>query len=337
MFQNYINHIVFVVDGSGSMHHLTQDVVRVFDNQIKYLSQRSQELNQETRVSVYLFSYSRKIECLVYDMDVMRLPSLKGFYSPDGQTALVDATLKAIGDLGKTPELYGDHAFLIYTLTDGKENDSKAGPDVLSNAIVHLPDNWTLAVLVPNQQGVYEAKKFGFPAENISVWDSSSSKGFEEVGTVIRQATDSFMRGRATGIRGTRSLFRPDIQVSTSQIKRSLEELNPSEYNIFRVPKDSSIRDFVEMVTRREYVKGSSYYQLVERRKPHKIQNYKEVCIKDMNSGKVYTGDNARLVLGLPDYTVEVKPGNFKNFEVFIQSTSVNRKLLKGTEVIVMR
>jgi len=335
MIQNYINHIVFVVDRSGSMQQLTQDVVRVFDSQIKYLSQRSQELNQETRVSVYLFSYWNRIECLVYDMDVMRLPSLKGYYDPDGQTALIDATLKAISDLGKTPELYGDHAFLIYTLTDGQENNSRNQSHVLLTAIEALPENWTLAVLVPDQRGVFESKKFGFPVENISIWDPSSVKGFEEAGSVIRQATDNFMKGRASGIRGTRNLFRPDITATASQVKKSLEELKLNEYIIFRVKKDSPIREFVESVMRK-YVKGSAYYQLVERKKPHKIQNYKQVCIRDNNSGKVYTGDNARLILGLPDYQVEVKPGNFKNFDVFVQSTSVNRKLTKGTDLIVL-
>jgi len=336
MIQNYINHIVFVVDRSGSMHHLSEDVVRVFDSQIKYLSQRSQELNQETRVSVYLFSYCNKIECLIYDMDVMRLPSLSGYYRADGQTALIDAALKAIEDLGKTPELYGDHAFLIYTLTDGEENNSKNRSNILLNAINALPENWTLAVLVPDQRGVYEAKKFGFPAENIAVWDPSSVKGFEAAGSVMQKATDDFMRGRASGIRGTRNLFRPDIVATAAQVKRSLEELKPYEYTTLRVRKDSSIRDFVETATGRDYVKGSAFYQLVERKKPHKIQNYKQICIRDNESGKVYTGDNARLVLGLPDYQVEVKPGNFKNFDVFVQSTSVNRRLPKGTDLIVL-
>jgi hypothetical protein len=143
------------------------------------------------------------------------------------------------------------------------------------------------------------------------------------------------MDGRSRGIRKSTSLFRPDITATPSQIKRKLEELNPSEYTIFKVGKDSEIRDFVERVTRREYIKGSAFYQLVERKKPHKIQNYKQVCIRNTNDGKVYTGDNARNLLGLPDYQVEVKPGNFKQFEVFIQSTSVNRKLNKGTELIV--
>jgi hypothetical protein len=319
------------------MQLLSSEVVEVFDSEIKYLAKRSQEVNQETRVSVYLFSDWNRIECLIYDMDVMRLPSLRGFYKAGGQTALRDATIKAIGDLETIKELYGDHAFLIYTLTDGQENDSKLSTENLSRAIYNLPDNWTLAVLVPDQRGAFEAKKFGFPAENISVWDSTSSIGVREVGRTIRKATESFMTGRSQGIRGSTSLFRPDIIATASQVKRNLEELNPSEYTIFRVGKDSEIRDFVEKATRREYVKGSAYYQLVERKKPHKIQNYKEVCIRDMSSGKVYTGDNARDVLGLPEYTVEVKPGNFKNFDVFIQSTSVNRKLLKGTEILVMR
>lgn len=46
---NYINHIALVLDASGSMQYLAQDVVKVADNQIAYLAQRSNELDQETR------------------------------------------------------------------------------------------------------------------------------------------------------------------------------------------------------------------------------------------------------------------------------------------------
>ncbi len=331
-----VNHIVFVVDASGSMQRISNEVVKVFDNQIKYLSQRSQELNQETRVSVYLFNYSSRINCLIYDMDVMRLPSLAGYYRADGQTALLDATLKAIYDLGKTPELYGDHAFLIYTLTDGQENNSVARPDVLSKAINSLPENWTLAVLVPDQSGVFEAKKFGFPADNISVWDSTTSKGMAEVGNVIQQATDHFFTFRSQGIRSSRSLFRPNITATPSQVRRTLEEVNPISYRIFRVPRTSIIRDFVANQTG-SYIPGSAFYQVVERKKPHKVQDYKAICIRDNRNGKLYTGDNVRLILGLPDSgEVKIKPGDFQDYDVFIQSTSYNRKLEKGSELVVM-
>src|SRR5688572_10516672 len=101
--KNYINHIVFVLDESSSMGHLTQKVIEVFDGQIKHLATRSQEMDQETRVSVYNFNDNTRN--IVYDKDVLRLPSLKGHYSPSGCTALLGATLKALEDLKETPEL----------------------------------------------------------------------------------------------------------------------------------------------------------------------------------------------------------------------------------------
>lgn len=53
--QHYINHIALVVDKSGSMGPLKDAVVKVFDREIENLKKRSIELNQETRISVYLF------------------------------------------------------------------------------------------------------------------------------------------------------------------------------------------------------------------------------------------------------------------------------------------
>ncbi len=340
MLQNYINHIALLLDASGSMSKLASTVVKVFDNEIKNLARRSQETNQETRVSVYTFSGKNQIECLVYDIDVMRMPSIAGYYSIKDMTALLDATMKAIHDLGQTPQLYGDHAFLIYALTDGMENDSFCKPDGLAKAIHSLPENWTLAVLVPDQRGVFEAKKAGFPADNIEVWDATSVKGLEAVGSRIRETSDHFFDFRSRGIRGTSSLFRPNISATPSQVKRALDVMNPMKYWIFRVPRtrDYEIRDFVEYVTGKSYVRGSTFYQLTERRKPHKVQDYKAIIIRDMTTGNCYTGDNARTLLGLPEVgEVKVKPGDFGNYDVFVQSTSVNRKLLAGTSVLVIK
>jgi Mg-chelatase subunit ChlD len=69
--QNYINHVVLVLDESASMTNHKRDLVRVADGQIEYLARRSQELDQETRVSVYVFS--NEVKCLIYDKDVLRL------------------------------------------------------------------------------------------------------------------------------------------------------------------------------------------------------------------------------------------------------------------------
>jgi hypothetical protein len=81
--ENIINHIVLVLDASDSMRDIKNDVVKVADNQIQYLATRSKELDQETRITVYTFEggnyYSPKnIQCLIYDKDVLRVPSIAG-------------------------------------------------------------------------------------------------------------------------------------------------------------------------------------------------------------------------------------------------------------------
>lgn len=330
MNNQLINHIAYVLDSSGSMAGLSDQVIKVFDEQIKYLAKRSQELNQETRVSVYLFNETT--QCIVFDKDVMRLPSLKGLYQPDGGTALIDATLKAIDDLKDTSTLYFDHAFLMYVQTDGEENRSNFTAAKLTKEINNLPDNWTVAVFVPNQHGVQEAKRFGFPAANVQIWETTS-KGLKESASIIQRSTDAFMQGRAAGIRGTKNLFAVDAaSLTVSAVKNNLRELKPSEYQLLPVSKDSIIQPFVESWTG-GYTKGSAYYMLT---KPESVQGYKQVCIQNKLNGKVYAGTEAREMLGLPDYEVKVQPGDHGDWDIFCQSTSTNRKLPKGSKVLVL-
>ena len=109
--QNYINHIVLVLDHSTSMGNLAQTVVKVADMQVAELAQSSQALDQETRMTVYQFGNTT--ECIYFDKDVLRMPSIKNKYRIEGSTALIDATMQAINDLKQTNTLYGDHAFLV--------------------------------------------------------------------------------------------------------------------------------------------------------------------------------------------------------------------------------
>lgn len=334
MLSNIINHITFVLDKSSSMTRLRNDVVRVFDAQIAKLAQQSKSLDQETRVTVYLFN--GETTCLVYDKDVLRLPSLKNLYETSGGTALIDATLLAIDELGKTAQLHGDHAFLIYVLTDGEENRSANGAAVLSEKIKSLPENWTLAALVPNQLGVHDAKKFGFPANNIAVW-STTGVGLEDAGDVVSNATQNFMTSRTLGVRGTKTLFSLDTTgLNKAAVKNSLDALSPTSFMVLPVAREGFvIKDFVESWTKVPYVVGSTYHQLV---KPETVQPYKQICIQEKLTGKVYSGDNARNLIGLPaGTTVKVCPANNTVFNIFLQSTSVNRKLVAGTNVIVFK
>jgi len=330
--QNLVNHITFIIDKSASMNGLYRQVEKVFDNEISQLRIRSKELDQETRVSVYLFN--AQVECLVFDMDVMRMPSLVGTIGVSGRTALLDATAQAIRDLETLPEKYGDHAFLFYVITDGEENDSGIDKDDFRRLLSNLKDNCTVTCMVPDQRGVYEAKKFGFPKNNIAIW-STTDEGIREVGKVTRSAMNSYMDMRAKGVRSTSNFYHTDLgNVTKTQVKRTLDELKPSQYRILRVGnKDEVIKPFIERWLKQEYRIGQGYYELV---KTEEIQGGKAVCIQHKQDGRVYGGQEAREVLQLPSYTLKVKPGDHGDWNIFVQSTSVNRKLPAHTSLLVM-
>jgi hypothetical protein len=333
MLPNLINRVALVVDASSSISQrgLTETLAKVLDNQIAYLAKRDRELGQETRATVYTFA--DKVQCLLYDRDVLRLPSLKEYYRPYGNTALIDGLMKAIEDMKKSANLYGDFAHLIVAITDGEENCSSHSSSDLSRTINSLPENWTVAVMVPNQNGVFEAKRAGIPANNINVWDTTVS-GAETAGSVLRQATESFMKARTTGVKGTKNLFSMDTSaLTTTAVKQNLVELSPSSYHLLNVHSKAVIKPFIES-WKIEFRAGQAYYQLT---KPEKVQGYKQVCIQDKLTGKIYGGNLARELLGLPDHEVKVGPAQHPKYNLFLQSSSFNRNLVAGTQLLVMK
>ncbi|MEU7067439.1 vWA domain-containing protein [Streptomyces sp. NPDC053429] len=342
--QNYINHVALVLDASSSMSHLSRKVIDVADQQIAYLARRSKELDQETRVTVYVFA--DKVECVIYDKDVLRMPSLKQLYRVGGMTALLAATLKSQRELAQTAQIYGDHSFLTFVLTDGQENASHHGPDApsrdpreLTRAVANLietqEDNWTLAVLVPDQMGKREAMQCGFPKDNIAVWDATSTQGLQEAGQVIQQATEKFMVGRAQGIRGSRTVFSTGAEtVNKDTIKAAgLTPVDPAGYQLVPVAREAVIREWV-VESGHTYRTGCAFYQLS---KSEKVQARKQIAVLEKKTDRVYTGPQARALLGLPDAEVRVKPDQNDDFTIFVQSTSVNRKLVPNTRLLLMK
>ena len=96
---------------------------------------------------------------------------------------------------------------------------------------------------------------------------------------------------------------------------------------------DCKIRDAI-IGHGKEWIKGAAFYQLIKTEK--KVQDYKLVALRVKTSGKVYCGADARSMLGIGQAvgTVRLVPGDHGKFDVFIQSTSVNRKIPAGTEVM---
>jgi hypothetical protein len=90
----------------------------------------------------------------------------------------------------------------------------------------------------------------------------------------------------------------------------------------------------VELATGRPYRTGSAFYELT---KTESIQASKQLAVMDKRTfGGVYTGPQARQVLGLPDYEIRVTPSQHPDYDIFVQSTSVNRKLVPSTRLLVL-
>jgi hypothetical protein len=325
------NHVVFVLDESSSMTKHAGALVTVVDNEIKYLANRSNETGQETRVSVFLFSSSGTARCVIYDMDVLRLPSIKELYKPNGMTALCDCTILAIEDMLKTPQKYGQHSFLFYVFTDGMENAStNINRQRIPVVIGGLADNWTFVTFVPDQIAKSEAQNFGFPKDNIAVWDTTSVRGMEEVGQRVREVTNSYFDVRKSGGRGLGKSVFTLKKLSVDEILRNLTPVPRTNYRIFPVTQKMWIRDFIN-AQGLFYQKGYAYYQLT---KNEKIQADKAIIVEVR--GQLYAGSAARQLLQLPDQEVLVQAEQYPDYTIFVQSNSVNRNLIPGQRVIYL-
>ncbi|WP_436840029.1 VWA domain-containing protein [Streptomyces althioticus] len=354
--KHFVNHVALVIDKSGSMQGHSEQLVRVVDEFVKGLAEESDRLGHETRISLYAFDHL--VENLVWDMDVKHLPSMRGLYTVEnGATALIQASVKALDDLGHIWEEYGEHSFLQVVVTDGEENASGADttgsrhdlmPDGravldewrsrIADKMNTLPDHWTSAIMVPNSLAKRTAQQYGFPTGNISIWDADSDQGVEEAIGAVKTAATRFLRDREQGVRGTRNLFAMGQDLSAADVTSNLQALDAGKYVLIPVDRPTSIRDFVTSAGH-PYKTGCAFYELSKR---EKVQARKQIAVAEKDpatgrmTGKVFTGPAARQLLGLPATEVTVAPGSNGAYTVFVQSTSVNRKLVPGTKLLVL-
>lgn len=367
--KNKIHHFWYLLDASGSMTRHLRTVPKVMDAQVKSLSDDSKNHpGEETRVSVFMFSspgggmYCSYVdyECLLYDMDVLHVPSIAGLYRINGGTALCDAMVRIIGDMKMVPEKYGEHFHLLQVITDGEELHSTfQGRSILPSLIAGLPANYTVSAFTPNATGKHYLMRYGVPPGNIDIWDPAGENAMEEVAVAMASSTSSYMSttrsGAATSVQ---NLFEANAP-KKSEILAGLVPLTPGSYYFETVTADDlaqtfpkgHIGKFMELKARQKdphsqyrFVPGDCYYEFSKR---ERIQYYKDAAIvvldPSRNEEDVYVGEKIRGKLGLPEKSekkeVRISPGDWtrKGYRVFIRSTSPNRKLLAGSRVLVMR
>ena len=112
----------------------------------------------------------------------------------------------------------------------------------------------------------------------------------------------------------------------------SLDPVEPARFQTVYVDSDAVIKAFVVDEMGAKFKVGRGFYQWT---KTETIQEKKEVILRDKKSGDMWTGEEAREMIGLPYGTRgRLSPASLPEYDVFVQSTSWNRKLKGGTEFL---
>jgi hypothetical protein len=331
-----ITYVAFVVDESGSMSSLRHRTIESVKSMVE--SVRNQGKTQKVFLS--LLSFNDLVNVALPPTDVSRLANLSiDSYNPRGGTALFDAVGEAAEQLRRAA--YGNGhdqaSFLVVAFTDGDENRSSRYNGTSLNLLIgklQAEGSWTLTFQVPRGMSHY-LTRLGISTDNIREWEQTD-RGMQELAVTTNTGMTAYFTERSKGVRSVNSFYakvKTDLgKVSDSQIKRSLDNVT-GDYRLFTTTKETRIDEFVALATKRPYVTGSTFYQLM---KPEKVQPQKGVLLLDKRDDRVYGGNGARDIVGLPDgQYARVNPGNHSNYEIFVQSTSQNRILPRGTKVLV--
>lgn len=331
------NYIGICLDKSGSMFSIKRATVNAYNSNIDAIREATLREGQDT--ILYSNAFGGDVRWLFRNSSIAKLQLLTEHdYIPDGGTPLFMALKEMMLELRKVPDADDPNvAFQILVVTDGEENTSNAyGRDNIGEACrtmeeLTATDRWTFAFLLPRGRSNYFARKYNVPLGNCREWDATE-RGTLEAFTATSQAYSSYFTARTKGMTSTRSFYTDLGDVKPADLKAKCQEIT-KDVQVWRAEKEGIIREFCERKSGKPFLKGAAFYELTKTEK--KVQDYKQIVIRDRVSKKVFGGAGARQMLGLPQYgDVKLVPGDHSQYDVFVQSTSVNRKLPPGSNVL---
>ena len=333
----YKQYIGLSRDHSGSMDHLASQAIKDYNTSIGIIREKAIEYSINTIVSVVRQGIRSSVDRETVNSSVLSLKPLTN-YPTDGGTPLYDSIGELITILESVPD-YDDPnvSFLVQALTDGEENRSMIWNSRKLGAKIRELQNtgrWTFVFRVPRGYGRRIVNDLGLHDGNIQEWEQTT-KGYEQSTAITAQAFDTFYQSRSVGVKSSSTFYADLRNVKVDDVKAVLTDISQEviEWTVQTAAEGNLIREFVENKLGKPMLKGAAFYQLTK--VEPKIQDTKLIIIKDKTSGAVYAGPAARDMLGLPHYgNARVHPGDFANFAVFVQSTSVNRKLPAGTNLL---
>lgn len=332
------NYIGFVNDHSGSMASLASAAVTDYNANITAVKDAASREMLDTVVSVVGIGMPNREDGsqVLRQVQISNPHVLKplNFWPCPGGTPLYDGVASMINLLRTLPDANKeDVSFLVMVTTDGEEAHSTKYNMATLKALIDTvmsSGRWTFVFRVPKNARMHAITSLGIPLDNIQQWDTTSAAGMYASTQATTQAMDGYFRSRTAGSKSSSTFYANAVAVNLA----ALEDVT-KKVSLYVVPQESNgieIRPFI-LSHRMEYLKGAAFYQLTKTES--KVSFTKQILVRDRATGKIFAGKDARNMIGLPsDRNARLHPGDHKNFDIFIQSESVNRKLVAGTGVV---
>lgn len=225
-----LTYLIFVIDRSGSMASIRNDMIGGFNAFIK--GQKDANLGQSR---VFAYKFDDVYEPMFEDIDLNDVPQLDtNNYVPRGMTALYDAMATTIDNIGARLAAMKEEdrpsKVLVVTITDGEENVSrKFNQQQVADRIKTQREqfNWDFAYIGANQDAWAVGQSIGYTAGTTLDYDASSdgvAYAFDNLSkgtTMYRSAVAAAAPGAAGSVKFA---FTPDAD--DGQVKAASATVN---------------------------------------------------------------------------------------------------------------
>lgn len=205
-----ITRVGIVLDRSGSMLTIRDEMIAGCNDQLKVLRQSEEEGNE---VYVTLISFATFVDKPIFlNAPVSSIPNLTPErYQPEGATAMFDGVGDMLDSLCENKDLNDENvSFLVLVISDGEENASQRfGPSAIAQRVKALQatGRWTFVYLGANQDLSEVKENMNLYTGNTAAFNSTA-EGTVRASYVTSQNLASYMNSRAQGVSSTDNFYK---------------------------------------------------------------------------------------------------------------------------------